>query len=138
LEAAVDAGLAAAYSRLGYYLDEHGEEADKAQALYERGALTGCTLCLSNWAHNAWEGACAPKDKARALALWSQAADLGDAQSTFECAHILMFGDGVPKDEARARTFLERAVAAGMLIHQAKPARRRSLSSFLAFSSAEP
>jgi TPR repeat protein len=112
LDLAADAGLAEAYSRLGYYLDEHGEES-KAQELYERGARAGCRICIANLAQNAYDGQSVPKDRARAFALWSQAADLGDAESMLECGDMAWRGD-VAVDLPLAKKFFERAVAAGM------------------------
>jgi TPR repeat protein len=115
LAAAADAGLAEAFSRLGYYLDERGES-DKAHAVYERGAQAGCPISIANCAQNYQEGICVAQDSARAFALWSQAADLGDAKSMHDCGVLAWKGEGVPQDLRRARTFFQRAVAAGLQV----------------------
>src|SRR5579864_6175705 len=53
------------------------------------------------------------KDPARAVALWRQAAALGDAEAMFNLALLYEVGNGVPKDMSRARQLLRQAMKAG-------------------------
>jgi TPR repeat protein len=112
MQAAMDAGLVSSFSNFGFWLDQRGE-GDKAHAVYERGAQAGCPISGFNAALNFYRGKLVPEDTPRAFALWSQAADLGDAQSMYDCGDLLATGAGVPKDLFAARKFFQRAAAAG-------------------------
>jgi TPR repeat protein len=54
-----------------------------------------------------------PHDPAKALELYSRAADLGDAEAQFALGSMYLLGDGVKADEAWALTYYRKAAAQG-------------------------
>ena len=59
-----------------------------------------------------------PQDKARAIALWEQAAAQGHAQSQYHLGTMYMRGDSVTQDIARAVVLLEQSASQGYLESQ--------------------
>ncbi|MBK6659731.1 MAG: sel1 repeat family protein [Proteobacteria bacterium] len=54
-----------------------------------------------------------PHDPAKALELYTRAADLGDAEAQFALGSMYLLGDGVKADEAWALTYYRKAAAQG-------------------------
>ena len=54
-----------------------------------------------------------PHDAAKALSLYSRAAELGDADAQFKLGNMYRLGEGVPIDEAWALTYYRQAAAQG-------------------------
>jgi TPR repeat protein len=68
-------------------------------------------LCLLASLYQKGEGF--PHDAAKALALYTRAAELGDAEGQFHLGNIYLLGDGVQVDEAWALTYYRQAAAQG-------------------------
>lgn len=67
-------------------------------------------LDLGSWYDN---GIGVRQDKAKAVAFYRKAADLGSAEAIFNLGHMYSTGDGVPQDEAKAVRLYRKAAALG-------------------------
>ncbi|TYZ63400.1 hypothetical protein PybrP1_000178 [[Pythium] brassicae (nom. inval.)] len=89
------------------------ENAPLAEAfkLYTRAARLNDTEAIRRTAacsYDAWRGVC-ERDRSAALARYSLAAELGDAEAAFHCGLMLALGDGVPRDVVAAKVSSARA-----------------------------
>lgn len=115
LEAAVEAGSAAAQNALGLIVMFGHDDPGAAAEWFERAAAQDHPEALRMLGYLFDEGRGVPRDETRASWYYERAAGLGDAIAQFQFARMLDEGRGVPKrDLDGAIEWLRRAAGQGM------------------------
>ncbi len=90
---------------------DSGETADAVTALQEAAVDSGVAARMLASLHQ--RGAGVPKDIDKALVLYRQATEMGDAEAQFNLGNIYLLGQGVRADDAWALTYYRAAARQG-------------------------
>ena len=116
-EAAAEAGVAAAMTRLGNYHDDGSgglrEDVEAAARWYRRAAEAGDLPGMAAWGTALREGFGVPADRAGGAAWLRRAARAGDPRGMLNHGIALLSGKDLPRDEPAGARWVQRAAEAG-------------------------